>query len=243
MQNKGILKRKDTGKFVLLDRNGKRFALDVRSVTGDDWSKVQWREALDQSKLPLALKNAEQYYWFEYLPDNQTLYLAYNVCANDPKKPFDEFVKEVFAVVDARGAQKFIIDLRRNGGGDSRVLRSLAVELQKRPQLIEKGKLFALVSRGTYSSAFMNAIQLRDLLSALWVGSPPGQRPTNYGEVQKFELPHSKVEVSYSIKFFEFVKDSKLSYVPVDISVEPAFADYEQGRDTVLQAALDYKAK
>ena len=243
LQNKGILKRKDTGKFVLLDRNGKRFALDVRSVTGDDWSKVQWREALDQSKLPLALKNAEQYYWFEYLPDNQTLYLAYNVCANDPKKPFDEFVKEVFAVVDARGAQKFIIDLRRNGGGDSRVLRSLAVELQKRPQLIEKGKLFALVSRGTYSSAFMNAIQLRDLLSALWVGSPPGQRPTNYGKVQKFELPHSKVEVSYSIKFFEFVKDSKLSYVPVDISVEPAFADYEQGRDTVLQAALDYKAK
>lgn len=243
LQTKGILKRSNPGKFVFLDPNGRRFSLDVRPVVGDDWSKVEWREVLDKTKLPLALKNVEQNYWFEYLPDAKTLYLAYNKCENDPKKPFDEFVEELFGVVDAQPTQKFIIDLRRNGGGSSRVLRPLADELQKRPQLIEKGKLFALVSRGTFSSGFMNAIQLRDFLGALWVGTPPGQRPTNYGEMLKLELPHSKIEITYSIKFFEFVKDSKLPYVPVDIAVEPAFADYQQGRDTVLQAALEYKAK
>jgi len=243
LQTKGILKRKETGKFVFLDRNGRRFSLDVRPVIGDDWSKVEWREVLDKTNLPFALKNAEQYYWFEYLPEAKTLYLAYNQCANDPTKPFDDFIKEVFAVADAQGAQKFVIDLRRNGGGDSKVLRSLAVELERRPHLIEKGKLFALVSTATFSSAFMNAIKLREVFNALWVGMPPGERPNTYGEVQKFELPHSKIEVSYSTKMFEFVKDSKLSYVPVDIMVEPAFADYGQGRDAVLQAALNYKAK
>ncbi len=215
----------------------------MRSVVGDDWGKVEWREALDKPKLPFALKNPEQYYWFEYLPEAKTLYLAYNRCENDQKKPFDDFVKELFAVADALGAQKFIIDLRRNGGGDSKVLRSLAVELEKRPQLIEKGKLFALVSTATFSSAFMNAIKLREIFNALWVGMPPGERPNTYGEMRKLELPHSKIEISYSTNFFEFVKDSKLPYVPVDIQIETAFADYEQGRDAVLQAALNYKVK
>jgi hypothetical protein len=241
LQVKGILKNKETGRFVF-DRNGKKFSLDVRAV-GDGWSKLEWREALDKSKLPLALKNAERPYWFEYLPEHQTLYLAYNLCVNDPKKPFDDFVKEVFAVVDAQPAQKFIVDLRRNGGGSSAVIRSLYAELKKRPQLIERGKLFVLVSTPTFSSAFMNAIELRDQLNALWIGTPPGERPNNYGEVRKFELPHSKIEISYSTKYFELVKGSKLPYVPVDITVEPTFSDYEQGRDRALQTTLNYKAK
>jgi hypothetical protein len=139
LQAKGILKNKETGKFVFLDRNGKQFALDVRGIGGNDWSKLEWREALDKSKLPLALKNAERYYWFEYLPDYKTIYLAYNLCANDPNKPFHAFVKEVFAVADAQSTHKFIIDLRRNGGGNSSVIRGLYAELKKRPQLSEQG--------------------------------------------------------------------------------------------------------
>ena len=243
LQNKGILKNTETGKFIFLDRRGKKLALDVRAIGDDSWSKVEWRDALEASKMPLALKNSGQRYWFEYLPESKTLYLAYNQCANDPKNSFDDFVKEVFAVADAQGAQKFVVDLRRNGGGSSAVIRSLYAELKKRPQLTEKGKLFVLISSSTFSSAFMNAIELRDQMNALWIGTPPGERPNNYGEVRKFELPHSKIDIYYSTKFFEFVKDSKLPYVPVDVPVEPIFADYEQGRDTALQTALDYRVQ
>lgn len=242
LQNKGILKNKDAGKFVFLDRNGKRLALDVRSVS-DGWSKLEWREVLDKSKLPLALKNPQRPYWFEYLPDRKTLYFAYNACVNDPKNPFDDFVKEMFPAVDAQAAQKFIVDVRYNGGGSSRVIRPLYDELRKRPQLTEKGKLFVLVSTPTFSSAFMNAIELRDQFGGLWIGTPPGERPNNYGEVRKFELPNSKIEVSYSTKYFELVKDSKLPFVSVDISAEPIFDDYIEGRDAALQTALDYKPK
>jgi hypothetical protein len=39
------------------------------------------------------------------------------------------------------------------------------------------------------------------------------------------------------------MKGSDLPFAPVDIPVQAAFADYAQGRDTVLQAALGYKAK
>lgn len=50
-------------------------------------------------------------------------------------------------------------------------------------------------------------------------------------------------DVQYSTKFWELMKGSDLPFAPVDIPVQAAFADYAQGRDTVLQAALGYKAK
>jgi hypothetical protein len=158
-----------------------------------------------------------------------------------PKKPFAELVKEIFAVADSQPTQKFVVDLRRNGGGNSAVIWSLYGELKKRPQLIKKGNLFVLVSSRTFSSAFMNALEMRNTLNALWVGEAPGQKPNAYGEVRQFQLPNSKIVVQYSTKFWELMKGSDIAFVPVDVPVQMSFSDYTKGHDQVLQAALDYK--
>jgi len=243
LQAEGILPQGETGRFTFLDRNGKQLTLDVRPIPPEQFLKSQLRDLSDVGSAPLSAKNAQSNYWFEYLPDARTLYLAYNQCANDANKPFMDFVKELFAVVDAQSTERFVVDLRRNGGGNSAVIKSLYDELKKRPRLIDKGKLFVLVSNATFSSAFMNMLEMRDRMNAILVGEPSGQKPNAYGEVRRFQLPHSKIEVQYSTKFWELMKDSDSPYLPVDIHVEPTFADYTQGRDAVLQAALDYKAK
>jgi hypothetical protein len=243
LQVKGILKKTETGSFTFLDRESKQFSINLRAVAEPEWEKIRWRELLIDGEKPLSAKNPNQNYWFEYLPSARTLYLAYNQCADDPDKPFDKFVEEVFAAVDKQLAEKFIADLRRNAGGNSDVIKSLYSELEKRPQFLTGGKLFVLVGSGTFSSAFMNAVEMRNRLNAIWVGTPPSERPTNYGEVQKFELPRSKIEVSFSTKFFEVAKNSNLPYLPVDIIADQTFADYRKGRDAALQAALDYKPK
>lgn len=244
LQAKGILKSKEIGTFTFLDRNGKRLSLEIRPVSRiEDLRKIQWLGLSDVAKAPLTSKYAGRKYWFEHLPDDKALYLAYNECANDPDKPFDVFVKEVFAVVDSQPTEKFVVDLRRNSGGASAVIKSLYSELEKRPQLVEKGRLFVLVGNTTFSSAFMNAIEMRDRWNALWVGAPPGQKPNSYGEVRRFSLPHSKIEVQYSTKFHELMKGFNLAFAPVDIAIKQTFADYQKGRDQILQAALSYKAK
>ncbi len=243
LQAEGILPQGETGRFTFLDRDGKQFALDVRPVSPEQFLKSQLRDLSDVGRAPLSAKNAQSNYWFEYLPRARTLYLAYNQCANDANKPFTDFVKELFAVVDAQPTERFVVDLRRNGGGNSSVIKSLYDELKKRPRLIGKGKLLVLVSNTTFSSAFMNMLEMRDRMNAVLIGEPSGQKPNAYGEVRRFQLPHSKIEIQYSTKFWELMKNSDSPYLPVDIHVEPTFADYAQGRDAVLQAALDYKAK
>jgi hypothetical protein len=241
LKAKGIWKTAETGEFTFIGQDGERISIDARPLTGEQYRKAQIRRSSDSGKTPFTAKNTASNYWFEYLPEAKTLYLAYNKCTNAPEKPFAELVKEIFAVADSQPTQKFVVDLRRNGGGNSAVIWSLYGELKKRPQLIKKGNLFVLVSSRTFSSAFMNALEMRNTLNALWVGEAPGQKPNAYGEVRQFQLPNSKIVVQYSTKFWELMKGSDIAFVPVDVPVQMSFSDYTKGHDQVLQAALDYK--
>ena len=51
------------------------------------------------------------------------------------------------------------------------------------------------------------------------------------------------INVQFSTKYYKEMKGSSLSFVPVDIPIEQAFAEYIKGRDRVLQAAPDYKSE
>lgn len=244
LQAEKILKSAESGEFTFQDRDGKSFSIFARPVTAEKFINAPMHNlADDELNAPLTAKNQQANYWFEYLPAHKTLYLAYNKCENAAENPFADLVKEIFDVIDREPTEKFVIDLRRNSGGASSILKSLYAELEKRPRLVEKGRLFVLTSPVTFSSAFMNAFQMRSRYNAIWVGESPGQKPNAYGEVKKFTLPNSKLDVQYSTKFWEEIKGSNLPYLPVDVPVAQAFADYRTGRDAVLQAALDYKAK
>src|SRR5689334_22120299 len=67
---------------------------------------------------------------------------------------FADFTRSVVAGLD--GVERLVIDLRLNGGGDSRVIAPLLAAIQARPAL----RVFALIGRHTFSSGLMNAIQL-----------------------------------------------------------------------------------
>lgn len=241
LKAKGILPNTEENDFTFQMPDGKQLSIAARPLSLEQFLKVQLRTLSDIGKTPITARNAKTNYRFEYLPDSKTLYLAYNKCAEMPNEPFSDFVRKVFAVADEQPTEKLVIDLRRNGGGNSAVIESLYAEMEKRPQLIKKGKLFVLVSGNTFSSAFMNALEMRDRYGALWVGTPPGQRPNAYGEVKQFALPHSKINVQYSTKFWELMKGSDLPFAPVDVQIQTTFAEYAKGRDAILLAALNYR--
>lgn len=97
------------------------------------------------------------------------------------------------------------------------------------------------MSRHTFSSGFLNAIEMKTRFGALWVGEPSSQKPTGYGEVKSFELPNSMMGVQYSTKLFVYNEAEKRNFMPVDVAVEETFADYARGHDKVLETVFDYK--
>ena len=224
--------------FVLVKLDGSNLSLTVVPV---EWSaKTTLITAVDALHLPVPLfrKQPGSYYWYEYLADSQTLYLQYNVCADDPKLPFQEFSNGLFTFADAHPIQRTVVDLRFNQGGNSRVIGPLLEGLKARKNLSAQGRLFALIGRATFSSGFLAALNLRNDLHAILVGEPTGEKPNSYGEVRELVLPNSGLVVTYSTKFFRFVKYADPPFYAPDIQVTRSLADLLAGRDPVLDAAM-----
>jgi C-terminal processing protease CtpA/Prc len=193
-----------------------------------DWSKL---------KLPISMTPHSTKYWFEYDEPNRAIYVRYDSCVDDPKYPFAQFSKELMSAIDSKKPTKVIFDLRNNSGGDSRVAEPLINALRDNKTVNEKGKLFVLIGRATFSSAQMNAQQFRDRTHATLVGEPTGQKPNAFGEIKNFTLPNSGLIVQYSTKQFRQSEKDEPSMIP-DEMVEPTSEEFFGGRDVVLEKVL-----
>jgi hypothetical protein len=188
------------------------------------------------SPVPAYLSHPEeQYYWSQYLEDSATLFIQYNSCENDPKFRFSEFAHKALADADAHNVQRVVIDLRGNGGGDSRVIGPLKSGLRQR--LTKVGHIYVLIGPGTFSSAVENAIELRADLHATLVGEAPGMKPNTYGEVKTITLPNSKLKVVYTTKWIRSTDGSDDILTP-DILAPRKLSDALSGRDAALEASL-----
>lgn len=237
-----ILPDRDEGDFTFRDRKGKQFSVKLRPVSVKD--QVKWIRPFDSpaGALPLYLRNPELFYWREYFADSKTLYLNYRRCANMGSQPFKVFAEKLLKIMDENPVERLVIDLRQNGGGNSTIFDPFISALSKRADVNRTGRLFVLVGRGTFSSAYLNALRLKKETKAILVGEPTGQRPNAYGEVRTMTLPHSKLLVQYSTKFFKTMNDDPPSLAP-DVLVERSSWDYVSGRDPVLERAMNYKGR
>ena len=151
-----------------------------------------------------------------------------------------QWCEQVLGEIDQRKPERVVIDLRRNGGGSSPLIKPLIDGLREREDANQKGKLFVLIGRRTFSSAMMNALEFRERTNAVLLGLPTGGSPNHFGEVRSFTLPHSKWQVFYSTKRFQLTDDGATTVKP-DMEVDESAADFFAGRDAVLDAAVKYK--
>ena len=235
-----ILPDMEKGHFVFEGEEGNSFSLDLAPLQRN--SNIEWIQWPDPAKVsaPLYQKNPDLFYWFDYLPDSRTLYLKYNVAANRVTLPVDLFAEQISSFAGTHPVDRFIIDMRDNSGGDSSILFRLLSGLQGRSDLNQRGRFFVVIGRKTFSSAVINAVDLKKQTQAIFVGEPTGGKPNSYGEVNSFFLTKSELAVIYSTRFFKLLETDSPSFDP-DISVQISSADYAAGRDPVLDAILAYK--
>ncbi len=230
-----ILPDMEKGHFVFEDDQGDRFALDVVPLSQD--SPIAWLQWPDPAAVsaPLYQKNPELFYWFEYLGDSKTLYFKYNVAANMNTRPVEVFAEQLASFVGTHPVDRFIIDMRDNGGGDSSILFRLLAGLPGRFDFNQRGHFFVVIGRNTFSSAVINAVDLKKQTQAIFVGEPTGGKPNSYGEVRTLFLPKSGLAVRYSTRFFKLLEDDPPSFNP-DITAQLSSTDYAAGQDPVWEA-------
>ncbi len=250
----GIAASADSATFVFDD--GKRSVF--HAMTADQWLEGDWRvsngvvgpeKAAPSRRLELLFATSftlphlaeRKYYWFEYLEDQRSIFLQYNACWDkDGDITFAKLIDDMFEFVDAHPVERIIIDVRQNTGGEPRIGEPLIEALEQRPEIGERGGLFVLVGRRTFSAALTNAAQLRARAGARVVGEAPRGKPNNPSEGRDIDLDRTGTWATVSTQFVE--RDAALGdadYLPVDIPASYSFDIFRQDRDPMLEAALE----
>lgn len=220
--------------FSFESTSGARFDLPLYPIEGREAGRVL-DDPFIADGLPLYMQHSDLYYWYDWDPGRGVLYLQYNVCADDPSKKFESVAREMSAIVASGAVETFVIDLRNNGGGSSEVLQPLIDAIPQTPQL--QGRVFAIIGRRTFSSAMLNAVELRDA-GAVLVGENSGGKPNSFGEVRWLLLPNSGLKFYYSTRFIHAV-DGEVSTLEPSIGVGLTSDAFFARRDPVLEAILN----
>ncbi|HLM60353.1 MAG TPA: hypothetical protein VK308_06100, partial [Pyrinomonadaceae bacterium] len=211
------------------DAEGKRFSLNLKAVPPN--TKVEWLSTLKE--VPLYRQQSEQLMWVRLLPESQTVYL--NLKVYPDAETFKRVSTEMFKLIDDSQAKRLVIDVRQSNGGDFLKFRShILKELKTRSGFRQPNSLFVIIGRGTISAAMVSAIDMRKEMNAVLVGEPSGSKPNSYSENDEFTLPNSRLEVSYSTRYYKLQEENTPSLMP-DKLIEPDWNLYTAGRDAVME--------
>jgi hypothetical protein len=192
------------------------------------------------SKYPVTKQNSNKNYWFDYIEKSNAIYVKYNSCSNMPNYSFSDFTKDVFENIDSNKVKTLVIDLRDNGGGNSMIFNPFLKEVKKRDNINRKENLFIVVGRKTFSSAILNAMELKNETNATLVGEPTGGKPNHFGEVKTLHLSNTNININYSSKYFKTTNEDKDSLYP-DIDISLMSSSYFKGKDDFLEYILEKK--
>jgi hypothetical protein len=227
----------DMASLTVLTMSGRKITLDMKPLSFS--SKPEWLvDTSNESEAPLYLRNRRKFYWYKILTEKQTLFFKYNACQNIAGQPFREFVKTLFDAADSENVKRIVIDLRHNGGGNSGIFAPFLEEIKKKTEFLQKGSIYVMIGRQTFSSAILNAIDLKKQTPAIFVGEPTGGKPNHYGEVKMFRLPQSGISVTYSVKYFRVIDNDPDSIMP-DLLIEPRITDYLKKVDPALEYVVE----
>lgn len=185
---------------------------------------------------PLYMRTKESF-WSNYISDEATLYIQINSCTPVKGKSVDSLVENTLKQWENEKINKLIIDLRNNTGGVYMgKSKSFVSNLSKMKDINKKGKLFIITGRKTFSSAINYSLDFKNDTNGLFYGEPTGGKPSHYGDVRNFTLPNSKLNISYSTKYFESTIEEN-TLMP-DYLIEPSIKDYVNGIDPVIEEIL-----
>ena len=232
----GIVPTLGPAQFHFEDDQGSRFTLAISPVVMPPVVNraVTLPGLIPAAKSqPLFRQRPAEPFWFTYLPDSQTVYVSFR-----GYRGLGANARALFALLDRNPATRIVIDMRQNGGGDFLEGRQHLVEpLKQRAALNRKGGLYVVVGRRTFSAAMVNAIDFRKETNAVLVGEPIGERPNSYSENDEMTLPHSRLVVSYSTRYYKFLDEDVPAVLP-DVRIDPAWQEWRDGRDPVLEWIL-----
>ena len=195
-----------------------------------------------EAKLPYSQKNPNDYYWFEYDNNNNIFYVQYNRIGNMKKERASAFAQRMWTQVDSLNPEKFVLDLRDNGGGQFAYSMSFIQGILDRSEINQRGRLFIVSGYNTFSAALDMVRNLEVRSEAIIIGEPPGDYAASSGDGKTFVLPNTQIKVQLSTVFHPTVfENDNRSEILLDHYLETSWKDYAKGIDPLYEYIKEYQ--
>lgn len=200
-----------------------------------------WIKGRDTLRTPLYLRNQNDYYWYEYLPQQKLVYMQLNAVASKKEEPLSEFSKKVFDFVKSNDVEYFVLDIRLNNGGNSFLNKSLVQEIIKCDKINQMEKFFTIIGRNTFSAAMNLSNDIERQTNVIFVGEPTGSKPNFVGETNIILLPYSGLSVSCSSRYWQnYLSDDYRKWIAPQLGVKYYSDDYKNGIDPAMDEIIKF---
>lgn len=229
----------DTARFRFLTDSGEtvEIQLEALDLLNGEYSSLPRTGAMWTNMDFLSYSRMEETnYWFEYLPEQDALYIRFYQMIEEENLRIDAFLIQIRDQIrKLDGVSKTIIDLRDNPGGYTDLIKDF-IKMMKDEAI---GTPYVLINSGSFSAAVISPWYLKtNLEGTILVGTPAGQPINFFANATTVPLRNHDISVSIPYRYCVTDTEDTSDALMPDILVYPKLEDYAQGIDTILEAAL-----
>ena len=232
---------------LTLEKDDKQFRVKFKSRESTNFpghygliqQNEEWLDARNQESTPLWLSKLNRKFYYEYLTEEQTVYVRQSEVQDEDDQTISDFYAEVFEFVDQNDVEKLILDLRLNSGGNNYKNKPVITGLIKSEKINQPGKLFVILGRRTFSACQNLVNEIENYTEAIFVGEATAENVNFFGDNRKEILPNSKLSIRLSYLWWQD-KDPRdtREWTPPDIAVDLSVKDYLFNKDPVIETIL-----
>lgn len=214
----------------------------VQAVHGNVGDTKNWVDAYKGNNIPLWLKEPGRLRYFEYLPESKTVYVRHSAVQDEPGLTIRDFFEKVFRFIDSADVDKFILDIRANGGGNNYLNKPVITGIIQSRKINRKGHLFVITGKSTFSAAQNLTNELEKYTEVIFAGEPTSENVNFYGDTRTEILPNSQLNINLSWLWWQNLDPrDKRQWTAPELAADMSFQDYASGRDPVMELVLNYK--
>jgi tetratricopeptide (TPR) repeat protein len=204
-----------------------------------------WVDACESYNKPasaLWMKEPRKIRYFEYLKENKTVYVHHTAVVDRPNDNINDFFEKALQFADSVDVEKFVLDIRLNGGGNNYLNKSVITKIIESKKINRYGHLFVITGRATFSAAQNLTNELEKYTEAIFVGEPTAENVNFWGDIKTEILPISKLNVKLSWLWWQNMDPrDKRQWTAPDLAAAMSFENYKTGYDSAMNIILNYK--
>jgi hypothetical protein len=233
-----IVPRGESVRYVFEDSTGQHHEEEFVALSFDSAAASMTERVLSPVTGPLFARDRDAWYVLDPVPQDHLLYVRINRSLDQKgKESLAAFAQRLADALRPGSFSAVVVDLRQDTGGNVHKTEPLAEVVSKAVKRGSIASVYVGLGRHTYSAAVLLAAQLKHDCGARFVGEVPRAVPNHQADAEHFELPNSKIEVSYSSKLWRlFPELGEARTIPIDLPAAWTWDDYRSGRDPMLEA-------